>query len=90
VAHCLVRRSAGQCTVYQRPPHVSIVYIPCMPRKRQACSSAMPSQDKHDYSQHRDVAKDALQRLVEDIAHLVFEILRCHERVEQVAPIQPT
>ncbi|RDA92146.1 hypothetical protein CP533_5577 [Ophiocordyceps camponoti-saundersi (nom. inval.)] len=36
--------------------------------------------------QNGDVAEDGLERLVEDVAHLVLKILRCYQRVEQVRP----
>jgi hypothetical protein len=36
--------------------------------------------------QDSDVAKDRFKRLVEDIGHLVLEILRCNERVKQTKP----
>jgi hypothetical protein len=34
--------------------------------------------------EHSDIPKDALKGLVQDIAHLVFEVLRGDERVDQV------
>jgi hypothetical protein len=36
--------------------------------------------------QHRDIPKDTLKRLVEDIAHLVLKVLRRDERVDEVSP----
>ncbi|RCI08911.1 hypothetical protein L249_4922, partial [Ophiocordyceps polyrhachis-furcata BCC 54312] len=36
--------------------------------------------------QHGNIAEDGLERLVEDIAHLVLEVLRRHQRVQQVRP----
>ena len=37
--------------------------------------------------QDRDVAKNALKRLVQYVAHLVLEVLRRHERIEEITPI---
>ena len=37
-------------------------------------------------SQHCDVPEDTLQRLVQDVAHLVLKILRSHDRVKQMPP----
>ena len=34
---------------------------------------------------HGDVAEHTLQRLVQDVRHLVLEVLRSHKRVEQLA-----
>ncbi|RDA85125.1 hypothetical protein CP532_1559 [Ophiocordyceps camponoti-leonardi (nom. inval.)] len=36
--------------------------------------------------QHRDIAEDGLERLVEDVAHLVLKVLRRHQRVQKVRP----
>jgi hypothetical protein len=34
--------------------------------------------------QHRDIPKNALERFIKDITHLILEILRRHEGVEQI------
>lgn len=36
--------------------------------------------------QHTDITERTLQRLVQNVTNLVFEILGCHERVDQVSP----
>lgn len=36
--------------------------------------------------QNCDVAKDRFERLVQDVAHLVFKVLRRNKRIEQISP----
>jgi hypothetical protein len=39
--------------------------------------------------QYSDIPKDTLQRLVQDIAHLVLKVLSSDERVDEVPPKHP-
>lgn len=40
-------------------------------------------------SQNGNVSENTLQRLIQDITHLILEVLRGDERIEQVSPQQP-
>ena len=59
-----------------------------MLRKLLVCwpNSATSSAAISRHIQHSDIAEDRFERLVQDIAHLVLEVLRRDKRVEQVLP----
>lgn len=60
----------------------------CKQKRLRVCESATPNcQAVH--AQNRNVAKDRLERLVQNVAHLVLEVLRRDERVEQILPKHP-
>jgi hypothetical protein len=53
-----------------------------------SCTTPHNPDESHSHSQNRDVTKDTLERLVQDITHLVLKVLGRDEGVEQVTPEQ--
>ena len=64
----------------RRKPQVCIKRSSCRISRHVALSAILL------YSQDCDVPEDTLQRLIQYIAHLVLEILRRHDWIEQMPP----